>query len=96
MVSGTLGVMVKKQYKVTITFSGTAALTVEADTAAGAREQIAALKLEDLARQGYADITLFKAAARDVTRADSVLYNDEGDEDPAHRKPRPSGWYRPL
>ena len=85
-----------KQFKVTITFTGTAALTVEADTAAEAREQIAALKLEDLARQGYADITTFKCAARDVTKAGSVLLNDEGDDDPAHRKPRPSGWYRPL
>ncbi|HEY3330003.1 MAG TPA: hypothetical protein VGK19_08290 [Capsulimonadaceae bacterium] len=85
-----------KHYKVTITFSGMASLTLDAENAEDARAKIAALKIEDLARQGYAEITQFKSAARDITRSDSVLHNDDGDDASAARKPRPSGWYRPL
>ena len=83
-------------YRVTITFAGTAALAIEADSIEEARAVAAKLKIEDLARQGYADVSELKISARTVHRQGAVLVNDDEEEDAGPRKPRPSGWYRPA
>jgi len=84
-----------KQYTVTVTFSGMATLTMEGENIDEIREKASLLKIEDLARQGHADVSHLKIGARDVKRKGSSLINDDVDEiDPA--KKRPSGWYRPL
>ena len=84
-----------KQYTVTITFTGTAHLTLEGETVEEIREKAAALKIEDLARQGYADVTQLKVGAREVKLKGSTLINED-DEETGPKPKRPSGWYRPA
>lgn len=84
-----------KQYSVTITFTGTAHLTLEGENVEEIREKAAGLKIEDLARQGYADVAQLKVSAREITRKGSSLVNED-DEEQGPPKKRPSGWYRPA
>ena len=81
------------RFKVTVTFQGLAALEIEAATPEAARLAAKELTVADLARAGQADILAFHAAAREIVPA--AAHEDAEDED-APRKPRPSGWYRPL
>lgn len=85
------------RYKVSLTFQGTAVLEMEAETPEAARLAAAELTLPDLARQGQADVHALKIAAREITQVTAL--SGEEEETPganAPRKPRPSGWYRPL
>jgi hypothetical protein len=84
-----------KQYRVTLTFTGNAAFNVEADNTEAAREKAMATTLEDLAKQGFADVTNLKLSLRDVSTT-TALYGGDDDDETAPRKPRPSGWYRPA
>ncbi|MDR3709195.1 MAG: hypothetical protein P4L33_12915 [Capsulimonadaceae bacterium] len=83
-------------YKLTITFTGVASVSVEADSMEEAREKAAQLKIEDLARQGYADVSELKVSARAVRRQGSLLVNEDEDDSQKAGKRRPSGWYRPF
>jgi hypothetical protein len=70
-------------------------MTMEGESIDEIRERALALKIEDLARQGYADVTHWRIGARDVTIRGSNLVNEDV-EDSSSPKKRPSGWYRPL
>ncbi|MBV9851749.1 MAG: hypothetical protein JO250_18930 [Armatimonadetes bacterium] len=85
------------RYKVNVTFQGTATLVIEADSPEAARLAAKEITVADLARAGQADILSFQVAAREITPAASLAgeHADAPEED-APRKPRPSGWYRPL
>lgn len=86
-------------YRVNVTFQGTATVQIEADTPEAARQEAMTLTVADLARAGLADILSFKVAAREITPAAALSglhAEDEPEEDAQPRKPRPSGWYRPL
>ena len=84
------------RYKVNVTFQGTAALEVEADTVDDARRQAAALTPADLARSGHTDILTFRVAAREATAAAAIRGEQHGpDDESGSPKNRPSGWYRP-
>lgn len=87
----------KMRYKINVTFQGTATLEMEAASPDAARLAAADLTVTDLARAGQADILSFKIAAREITPASALTGDDggNGDED-GPRRPRPSGWYRPL
>ncbi len=86
------------RYKINVTFQGTATLELEAASLEAARLAVSEMEVPDLARQGLADILSFKIAAREVTPTSALA--GEGDtsdaDENAPRKPRPSGWYRPL
>ena len=86
----------KTTYKVTVAFQGTAVIEMEAETPEAARLAAAELTPADLARQGHADVRVFKIAAREITPAASLSGQEEEGSENAPRKPRPSGWYRPL
>ena len=81
------------RFKVTVTFQGLATLEIEAATPEAARLAAKELTVADLARAGQADILAFHAAAREIVPA---LSHEEAEDETAPRKPRPSGWYRPL
>ncbi|MDQ2799991.1 MAG: hypothetical protein M3Y13_10140 [Armatimonadota bacterium] len=85
------------RFKINVAFQGTVSLELEADTPEAARLEAADLTLADLARAGQADVLSFKIAAREVTPISALTGEDggRGDED-GPRRPRPSGWYRPL
>ena len=82
------------RYKVTVTFQGLATLEIEAATPDAARLAAKELALADLARAGRADLLSFGVAAREIVPADPG--GDEAEDENAPRRPRPSGWYRPL
>ena len=82
-------------YKVTVAFSGTAVIQMEAASPEAARLATAELTLPDLARQGHTDVHALKIAAREIT-AVAALSGEEEPEENAPRKARPSGWYRPA
>ncbi len=85
------------RYKINVTFQGTATLELDADSPEAARLAVLELELPDLARQGFADVLTWKIAAREVTPTAALAGEDNAaPEDDAPRKPRPSGWYRPL
>ena len=72
-------------------------MEIEAETPDAARLAAAELTVIDLARQGNADILSFKIAAREIIPAASLGGSEEdADGEKGPRKPRPSGWYRPL
>ena len=83
-------------YKVTVTFQGTAVVEMDAETPEAARLAAAEMTLPDLARQGHTDVRSLKIAAREITPAASLSGQDEEGAENTPRKPRPSGWYRPL
>lgn len=82
-------------YKVTVAFSGTAVIQMEAASPEAARLATAELTLPDLARPNQSDVHALKIAAREIT-AVSALSGEEEAEESAPRKARPSGWYRPA
>lgn len=85
------------RYKINVTFAGTAMLEMEADTPDAARVLAAELTLADLARTGHADVLTFKVAAREVTPAAALGGQaEDGQDENAPRRSRPSGWYRPA
>ena len=85
------------KYRVNVTFQGTATVEIEAASSEAARQQALSLTVTDLARAEQADILSFKVAAREITLTASLAgeHGDESEEN-TPRKPRPSGWYRPL
>ena len=85
------------RYKITVAFSGTAVLELDAASPEAARLATAELTLADLARDGHTDVHTLKIAAKEITPASALSGQDEesGGEN-APRKPRPSGWYRPA
>lgn len=85
---------VSKRYRMTITFTGTAMLELDADTATEAAIKASELTVEDLARQGSVDVIALKVSARDIVPAALGSADDEDEAGP--RRPRPSGWYRPV
>lgn len=85
------------RYKVTVAFSGTVVIDLDAASPEAARLAVLELTLPDLARQGHADVHALKLAAREITPSASLSGEDEGAEaEGAPRAPRPSGWYRPA
>ncbi len=84
------------RYKVTVTFQGTAVMEMDTETPEAARLAAAEMTLADLARQGHADVRSLKIAAREITPASALSGQEEEGAENAPRKPRPSGWYRPL
>lgn len=85
------------KYRMNVTFQGTATVEIEAASPEAARQEAMMLTVTDLARAEHADILSFKVAAREITQAAALVgqHTDETEESAA-RKPRPSGWYRPL
>lgn len=85
------------RYKVTVVFSGTVVVEMEAASPDAARLTVAEMTLPDLARQGHADVHALKIVAREITPTASLSGEDDGSlSDTASRAPRPSGWYRPA
>ena len=85
------------RYKVIVSFQGTAVVEIDASSPDAARLATAELTLADLARDGHSDIHTLKIAAKEITPASSLSGQDEeGGDENAPRKPRPSGWYRPA
>ena len=86
------------RYKINVSFHGTASLEIEADSPDDARRLAADLTVTDLARTGHADVLSFKIAAREVTPASALggEHQDDGGNEHSPRRPRPSGWYRPV
>ena len=85
------------KYQVNVTFQGTATVEIEAASVEAARQEARTLPGTDLARAGQADILSFKVAAREITPAAALAGEHAGEpEESSTRKPRPSGWYRPL
>jgi hypothetical protein len=87
-----------KKYRASISFSGLATLSVEAESAEEARELLKRLTVEDLARQGFADVSDLKIAPRQVTLSGAILGGDDGENGvvDAPIGKRPSGWMRPI
>lgn len=85
------------RYKVNVAFQGTAVVEIVAVSPEAARLAAGELTLADLAREGHSDVHALKIAAKEITPASALSGQDEeaGDEN-APRKPRPSGWYRPV
>ncbi len=85
------------RYKVTVVFSGTVVVEMDATSSDAARQVVTEMTLPDLARQGHADVHALKIAAREITPTASLSGEADGSEgDTAPRAPRPSGWYRPA
>ena len=61
-----------------------------------ARLAAAELTLPDLARQGQADILSLRVIAKEITPMASLSGEEDAVGDNGPRRPRPSGWYRPL
>jgi len=85
------------RYKVNVAFQGTAVLEIIAASPEAARLATADLTLADLAREGLSDVHSLRIAAKEITPTSSLSGQDEdGGDENASRKPRPSGWYRPA
>ncbi len=84
------------RYKVTVVFSGTVVVEMDAASPEAARLAVAEMTLPDLAKQGQADVHALKIAAREITPTASLSGEDDGEGSTAPRAPRPSGWYRPA
>ena len=85
------------RYKVSVSFQGTAVLEIEAESPEAARIAAAEMTVDDLARKTSSDIHTLKVAAKEIIAASALSgQGDETAEENAPRKPRPSGWYRPL
>ena len=81
------------RYKVTVTFQGLASTEIEAASPDAARLAAKELTVADLARAGQTDILAFQVTAREIVPAAA---HEEAEDENTPRKPRPSGWYRPL
>ena len=85
------------RYKVNVAFQGTAVIEIIADAPEAARLMAADLTLADLAREGHSDVHSLRIAAKEITPVSALSGQDEeGVEENAPRKSRPSGWYRPA
>ena len=85
------------RYKVNVAFQGTAVIEIIADAPEAARLMAADLTLADLAREGHSDVHSLRTAAKEITPVSALSGQDEeGAEENAPRKSRPSGWYRPA
>lgn len=85
------------RYKVNVAFQGTAVVEIIADSPEAARMTTLEMTLADLAREGLSDVHSLKIAAKEITPTSSLSGQEEdGGEEGASRKPRPSGWYRPA
>jgi hypothetical protein len=85
----------KTRYKVSLGFEGRAVVEIEADTPELARQKAYELQVEDLARQGAADILALKIVPRDIREASITAGENLGEEEDRPIGKRPSGWYRP-
>ncbi len=84
------------KYKVSVAFQGTAVVEMEAESPEAARIAAAELTVDDLARKSHSDISLLKVAAKEIVPLSALSgHGEDGTEENAPRKPRPSGWYRP-
>ena len=85
------------KYKVSVSFQGTAVVEIEADSPEAARIAAAEMTVDDLARKSHSDIYTLKVAAKEIILVSAISgQEDAAAEENALRKPRPSGWYRPL
>ena len=85
------------KYKVTVAFQGTAVVEMEAESADAAGAAAFEMTIDDLARKSHSDISTLKTAAKEIVLVSSISGQEDGAaEENAPRKPRPSGWHRPL
>ncbi len=84
------------RYKVNVNVQATASIELEAASPEAARLAAAELTLADLARQGQADILSLRVIAKEITPAASLSGEEDAAGESGPRRPRPSGWYRPL
>ena len=84
------------KYKVSVSFQGTAVVEMEAETPEAARIAASEMTVDDLARKSHSDISTLKTAAKEIVPLSSISGQEDAAEENAPRKPRPSGWYRPL
>jgi hypothetical protein len=82
------------RYKVTVSFSGTATIDMEAASPEAARTLAEEMTLPDLARHNASDVRTLKIAAKEITAA-AALSGEEEAAEAGPRPARPSGWYRP-
>ncbi len=84
-----------QKYKVSVSFTGTAVLEIDAESPEDARLLAAEMTVGDLARPTQSDISTLKVMAKEIILASSLSGEDDSAAENAPRKPRPSGWYRP-
>jgi len=84
------------RYKVNVNVQATASVEIDAASPEAARLIAAELTIPDLARHGQADILSLKITAKEITPLASLSGEEESSGENGPRKPRPSGWYRPL
>ena len=85
------------KYKVSVSFQGTAVLEIEAESPEAARLFASETTVDDLARKTSSDVHALKVAAKEIIPISALSgHGDEQAEENAPRKPRPSGWHRPL
>jgi len=87
---------VAKRYKMTVTFTGTAMLELDAENAVEAAQKATELTVKDLARQDHVDVVSLRTNARDIRPAGLPGTVADDDDESKPRGPRPSGWYRPA
>lgn len=83
------------KYKVSVSFSGTAVLELNAESPEEARIAASEMTVDDLARPSHSDISTLKVMAKEIILASSLSGENNETAENAPRKPRPSGWYRP-
>ncbi len=84
------------KYKVSVSFSGTAVVEIEASSPEDAHAAAVEMTVDDLARKSHSDISTLKVMAKEIILASSLSGQDDApDGENAPRKARPSGWYRP-
>ena len=69
---------------------------MEAESPEAARLAAADMTIDDLARKSHSDISTLKIAAKEIIPLSAISGQEEVADENAPRKPRPSGWYRPL
>jgi len=84
------------RYKVNVNVQATASIELDAASPEAARLAAAEMTLPDLARQGQTDILSLKITAKEITPMASLSGAEDAPGENGPRKPRPSGWYRPL
>ena len=85
------------KYKVSVSFQGTAVLEMEAESPEAARLAAAEMTVDDLTRKSHSDIYTLKVSAKEIILVTDISGQGEAaSEENAPRRPRPSGWYRPL
>jgi len=83
------------KYKVSVSFSGTAVLEINAESPEEARIAASEMTVDDLARPSHSDISTLKVMAKEIILTSSLSGENNEIAENAPRKPRPSGWYRP-